>query len=178
MLSLNMRLSCCRDVQAGNIPGLVQRLLLLEAVQQPVAWSFLAPALHGAWQQQQHLDLARAACSSSSSSDSPAGVWMPQLLAALLRHGIGEEVQDSAAVLRKLKVVDAWGKARPQQQQQQQQGASGEEDRSRAAEAAAASYMLACLSDAACRCSLACWVLTWHGCMLQQGGGYGSATSR
>jgi hypothetical protein len=41
-----------------------------------------------------------------------------------------------------------------------------------------ASYALSCLSDAACRSSLACWVLTWHSCMLQQGGDYGSVASR
>jgi hypothetical protein len=179
-------------LQSGKIPGLVKRLLLLEAVQQPVAWSFLAPALHGAWQQQQHLDLARAIThGSSSSSDNLQDVWMPQLLTALLQQVDDTKVQDNADVLRKLNALAALGKAstKQQQQQQQQQGSAdslqltaagngGEEERSRVAEAAAASYVLACLSDAACRCSLACWVLTWHGCMLQQGGHYGSVASR
>jgi hypothetical protein len=175
---------------------LVQRLLLLEAVQQPVAWSFLAQALHGVWQQQQHLDLARAANgsssnSSSSRSSSPQEVWVPQLLQALLQHAVGCKILDTSDVLRTLEEVAALSTTSSKQQQQQQQGlrsadrlhapagSADDKDSSRATEgAAAASYMLGCLSDSACRVSLACWVLTWHGCMQESGADYGSAASR
>jgi hypothetical protein len=170
------------------MPGLVQRLLLLEAVQQPALPSFLSPALRDAWQQQQHLDLVHAANGSSSSSNSPQEAWMPQLLKAMLNHGMSDEVQDSAAVLRSLRALAAQGRAFAKWQQQRLRsadgilaaaGSGGDEDSARAVvEGAAASYMLGCLSDAACRSSLACWVLTWHGCMLQQGGDYGSVASR
>jgi hypothetical protein len=225
-------LNCCVYgfcfLQTGNTPGLVQRLLLLEAVQQPDARSFLAQTLTRDWQQQQHLDLAHVACGSSSSSSGPPSVkrvWMPQLLTALLQHGLGEDVQDSAAVLRELKALVDNTRAVKQQQQQPRStdaqravaaavpdgcedvsraiegsaaeatladshpaaaaaaaaaaGSGGDDGSARSVvEGAAASYMLGCLSDAACRSSLACWVLTWHGCMLQQGGNYGSVASR
>jgi hypothetical protein len=170
----------------------VQRLLLLEALQQPCARSLLAPALRSDWQQQQHLDLARTACGSSSSSDDSdltlGGVKMPQLLTVQQQHAVAKDVHDTAAVVRTLKVLAAPDRIRTVKQQQQQQHTTGAfhsavpvgcDDGSRAAEgAAAAAYMLSCLCDAGCRVSLACWVLTWHGCMLQQGGDYGSVQSR
>jgi hypothetical protein len=178
----------------------VKRLLLLEAVQQPVAWSFLAPALQEAWQQQQHLDLAQAVCaehttSSSSSSSSwsmtrqrVCNAWMPELLRALLQPNVDIRLDDCSGLIADL-VARHRGRlaARKLQQQQQQQREEGVADIAAAAVEGVgpaderfshASYTLACLSDAACRCSLACWVLTWHGCMLQQGGDYGSVTSR
>jgi hypothetical protein len=174
-------LVCC--MQSGNVPGLVQRLLLLEAVQQPVAWSFLNPNLCSIWQQQQHLDLALAACDSSSSSNgmdvarpisSSTSGWLPQLAAALLQPLMLQTAPTGHAGAASQVCNVLWPEP----------GIHGAV--AAAAEAAAiaqypgstASYALACLSDAACRCSLACWVLTWHGCMLQQGGDYGSVTSR
>jgi hypothetical protein len=137
-----------------------------------------------AWQQQQHLDLVHAA---NGNSSSPQEAWMPQLLKAMLNHAMSDEVQDSAAVLRSLRALAAQGRAFAKWQQQRLRsadgilaaaGSGGDEDSARAVvEGAAASYMLGCLSDAACRASLACWVLTWHSCMLQQGGDYGSVQS-
>jgi hypothetical protein len=179
-------------LQSGNVPGLVRRLLLLEAVQQPVAWSFLAQALHEDWQQQQHLDLAHALCrehiSSSSSSKSMmarqiCNAWMPDLLRALLQPNTDIRIDDCSNF-----IADLVGRYRKQLmarklQQQQQRGGTA----SNAAAAGGgpaddrlshASYVVVCLSEPGCRASLACWVLTWHGCMLQQGGDYGSVQSR
>jgi hypothetical protein len=69
------------------------------------------------------------------------------------------------------------------QQQQQQRGGTASDAAAVGANPADgrlshASYAVACLCDAGCRVSLACWVLTWHSCMLQQGGDYGSVQSR
>jgi hypothetical protein len=173
----------------------VQRLLLLEALQQLGESSLLAPALRSDWQQQQHLDLGRAArggsSSSSSSGDEPLileRMWMPQLLTALLQHGVCGGSGDSAAALRDLELGRDW--AVQQQQQQQQQRATGVEsavagaacdgfdDSSMVAPPNLSGYRLACLSGTACRASLACWVLMWHARMVQQGGDYDSAVSR
>jgi hypothetical protein len=137
---------------------------------QHTPYSLLAPGLRGAWQQQQHADLARAA-GSSSSSDGILEVWMPQLLSALLRPiTYGEEVHDNEHAIRFfMQLADDVGTA----------AAGGVADADGAAELqAVASYALTCLADAACRASLACWVLTWHVMLVQQGGDYHSAASR
>jgi hypothetical protein len=182
-------------LQSGNVPGLVRRLLLLEAVQQPVAWSFLAQALHEDWQQQQNLDLAHAVCrehtSSSSSSSSKSmmarqicNAWMPDLLRALLQPNTDIRIDDCSDL-----IADLVGRYRKQLNarkllQQQQRGGTALTTTAAAGGGPAedrlshASYVVVCLSDPACRASLACWVLTWHGCMLQQGGDYGSVASR
>jgi hypothetical protein len=176
-------------LQSGDIPGLV-RLLLLEAVQQPLPHSLLAPGLRDAWQQQQHLDLARAARSSSSSSN-PVEVWMPQLLSALLGHSAGWLPEDNADAIHQLmQLLQADG---PKQQQQQHRSSASRVDSSTAAAAAdraiwdgakwaalqaEARYILACVSSPGCRYSLTCWVLAWHAALLQQAGDCSSAADR
>ncbi|WIA14067.1 hypothetical protein OEZ85_002618 [Tetradesmus obliquus] len=164
-----LHVSFCKS---GSIPGLVRRLLLLEAVQQPVPWSMLAPGLQAAWQQQQHADLARATHSSSSSSSSSsshsAEMWMPQLLSALLRNASDRE---SAAAREVAGIIRAG------------QGSLGPAAAAAAAAAAhqldgVARYALVCLADPGCRYSLTCWVLAWHAALAQQGGEYSSAADR
>jgi hypothetical protein len=162
---------------------LVQRLLLLEAVQQPTAWSFLTPQLCGIWQQQQQLDLARVACNNNNSSSSSMDVarrtcdgsgWLPPLPAALLQPlMLPNAPQDQIEAA--CKVADViW----PQPGQYAAEAAAQDAAVIAQQPRSVSSYMLGCLSDAACRASLACWVLMWHGCMLQQGGDYGSVQSR
>jgi hypothetical protein len=163
------------------VPGLVQRLLLLEAVQQPVAWSFLSPNLCSIWQQQQHLDLARVACNSSSSNGTEvarhscgSSGWLPQLIAALLQPLMLPNAPKghTTAAVQVCNVI--WPLPGPYAAAAAADDAAAIASQPRSA----ASYMLSCLSDSACRVSLACWVLTWHGCMLQQAGDYGSVGSR
>lgn len=174
-------------MQSGSIPGLVRRLLLLEALQQPVSWSMLAPSLQAAWQQQQHVDLARSAAGScSSSSDSKfhaiCGSWMPQLLRALLQPNDDVQLDDCTGladlVARERRAV------LNSKRQQQKLGAATAGSAAAANLAAAADrlsldrYALVCLADPSCRYSLTCWVLAWHAALAQQGGHYDSAASR
>jgi hypothetical protein len=162
------------------VAGLVSRLLLLEAVQQPVQHSLLNPAICHLWQQQQHLDLANAARSSSSSSSNANGTcsdassssigWLPQLAATLLQPLLlpNASVSESAAARQVASIT--WP----------EHGSHGA-----AAAAAAAqqldgvgSYVLACVSSPGCRYSLTCWVLAWHAALLQQAGDCSSAADR
>ncbi|KAF6250869.1 hypothetical protein COO60DRAFT_1464769 [Scenedesmus sp. NREL 46B-D3] len=126
---------------------------------------------------------------SSSSSRQPGQVWLPQLLTVLLQHSYNVPVQDNAAALLQLKVVAAAGTAKAMQQQQRGTGggfntagaaaaASATDARDRAAMAATAGSVLCCLAAPGCRVALSCWVLTWHACLVQQGGDYSSAHSR
>jgi hypothetical protein len=128
-------------LQSWDVPGLVSRLLLLEAVRQPLPHSLLAPGLRDAWQQQQHLDLARVACSSSSRSlNDASNALLPQLAAALLQ-------------------------GRMTKQQQQHPTTKGGQEACSGSSANA--YALACVSSPGCRYSLTCWVLAWHAALLQ-----------
>jgi hypothetical protein len=211
-------------LQGGNTPGLVLRLLLLEVLQQPVSGSFLAPALRTAWQQQQHMDLARAESGSSSSSSSVADevtrpvrgpspsaaaihraqftgsssssstnaspsssnsssssrsrlseMYLPELARALLDplQLLGDQ-QAAAQVLTAMHKADTVVTSGTKSRAKSRTAEPGSDLEL----CSAAGCALSCISDAACRCSLACWVLTWHGCMLQQGGHYDSVTSR
>jgi hypothetical protein len=204
-------------LQSNNVPGLVQRLLLLEALQQPGARSLLAPALRADWQQQQHLDLARAACGSSSSSNSDGSVadgvthpspsaeaihraqftgsssstgaiassssrpklsemFLPVLAGALLRPlQLRGDMQAAAAqVLIAMHAADAAVTAGTSSSGVMVSGVLNDGTEL----CRTASYVLACLSNPACRCSLACWVLMWHVCMQEAGADYSSVQSR
>jgi hypothetical protein len=179
---------CCY-MQSGNVSGLVRRLLLLEAVQQPTSWSLLSPGLYSAWQQQQHLDLARATDSSSdSSSDSGhrgiCNAWVPQLLRALLQPEADIVLGDCTSLLADLVNREKAERLTGRVQRLKQRNREAT-DTAAAADADAAadmlshcSYALAGLRDAACRASLTCWVLTWHGWLQQQGGDYHRAAQR
>jgi hypothetical protein len=179
-------------LQSGDMPGLVRRLLLLEAVQQPVAWSWLAPGLCNAWQQQQHLDLARAAfgshSNSSESNDACAvcSAWMPQLLTALLQPNVRFRLDDCASRKVVDDLVERELESNAASSQRKQNGLAPDSAAAAAAadlDAAAgrlshSSYALACLRDVSCRYSLTSWVLAWHAALLQQAGDYSSAASR
>jgi hypothetical protein len=96
---------------------------------------------------------------------------VPQLLSALLRPiSDGAKVYDIVQAIRSLmKLAGSVDTA----------AAAGDDNVYEAAELqAVASYALSCLADAACRCALTCWVLTWHVMLVQQGGGYHSAADR
>ncbi|KAF6247232.1 hypothetical protein COO60DRAFT_1694207 [Scenedesmus sp. NREL 46B-D3] len=173
-----LQLSFCKMGPAA-VSGLVRRLLLLEAVQQPVPWSFLAPALCILWQQQQHLDLEHVACSSSgtcsdgSSCSSTLG-WLPQLAATLLQPLLLPTVSQAltSAAMQVVNII--W----PEQGCFDTAAAAAAEAAMDQHPGNAAGSVLCCLAAPGCRVALSCWVLTWHACLVQQGGDYSSAHSR